>query len=97
MLGDRSCLQLHHSTPNWNWHDHNNYGGELIVWFDKLDVPLVATLESILSRTIPTSSSRCSAMAFWNVHQYKDASRADLARREPYEERIRTYAVSLKQ
>jgi gentisate 1,2-dioxygenase len=34
-------------TPYWNWHDHNHHGSEPMVWFDGLDLPLVATLESI--------------------------------------------------
>jgi gentisate 1,2-dioxygenase len=34
-------------TPNWAWHDHNSYGTEPLVWFDGLDLPLVATLESV--------------------------------------------------
>ena len=34
-------------TPNWAWHDHNSRGTEPMVWFDGLDLPLVATLESV--------------------------------------------------
>jgi gentisate 1,2-dioxygenase len=40
-------------TPNWNWHDHNNHGGEPMVWFDGLDLPLMATLESIFFENHP--------------------------------------------
>ena len=40
-------------TPNWAWHDHNNYGEEPMVWFDGLDLPLVATLESIFFENHP--------------------------------------------
>ncbi|MGH9271728.1 MAG: cupin domain-containing protein [Ilumatobacteraceae bacterium] len=34
-------------TPNWNWHDHTNRGTERIVWFDAIDVPLVASFDSM--------------------------------------------------
>jgi gentisate 1,2-dioxygenase len=40
-------------TPQWTWHDHNNYGDEPMVWFDGLDLPLVATLESIFFENHP--------------------------------------------
>jgi gentisate 1,2-dioxygenase len=40
-------------TPNWNWHDHNNYGGEPMVWFDGLDLPLMTTLESVFFENHP--------------------------------------------
>jgi gentisate 1,2-dioxygenase len=34
-------------TPKLNWHDHTNHGDSPMVWFDGLDLPLVAMLESI--------------------------------------------------
>jgi gentisate 1,2-dioxygenase len=40
-------------TPCWNWHDHNNHGGEPMVWFDGLDLPLLTTLESIFFENHP--------------------------------------------
>jgi gentisate 1,2-dioxygenase len=40
-------------TPKWNWHDHNNYGDEPMVWFDGLDLPLMTTLESIFFENHP--------------------------------------------
>jgi gentisate 1,2-dioxygenase len=40
-------------TPQWTWHDHNNYGDQPMVWFDGLDLPLVATLESIFFENHP--------------------------------------------
>ena len=40
-------------TPKWNWHDHNNYGGEPMVWFDGLDLPLMTTLESVFFENHP--------------------------------------------
>jgi gentisate 1,2-dioxygenase len=40
-------------TPQWTWHDHNNRGDEPMVWFDGLDLPLVATLESIFFENHP--------------------------------------------
>lgn len=40
-------------TPCWNWHDHNNHGGEPMVWFDGLDLPLMTTLESIFFENHP--------------------------------------------
>jgi gentisate 1,2-dioxygenase len=41
-------------TPNWAWHDHTNYGQEPIIWFDAIDVPLVASLESVFFENHPT-------------------------------------------
>jgi gentisate 1,2-dioxygenase len=38
-------------TPNWTWHDHNNRSDEPMVWFDGLDLPLLATLESVFFET----------------------------------------------
>jgi gentisate 1,2-dioxygenase len=43
-------------TPNWNWHDHNNYGGEPMVWFDGLDLPLMTTLESVFFENHPDTT-----------------------------------------
>jgi gentisate 1,2-dioxygenase len=40
-------------TPNWKWHDHNNYGDDSMVWFDGLDLPLMTTLESIFFENHP--------------------------------------------
>jgi gentisate 1,2-dioxygenase len=40
-------------TPNWKWHDHNNYGTEPMVWFDGLDLPLMVSLESIFFENHP--------------------------------------------
>ena len=40
-------------TPNWKWHDHNNYGDEPMVWFDGLDLPLMVSLESIFFENHP--------------------------------------------
>jgi gentisate 1,2-dioxygenase len=40
-------------TPNWMWHDHNNYGDEPMVWFDGLDLPLMVALESIFFENHP--------------------------------------------
>jgi gentisate 1,2-dioxygenase len=40
-------------TPNWMWHDHNNYGSEPMVWFDGLDLPLMVNLESIFFENHP--------------------------------------------
>ncbi len=40
-------------TPKWSWHDHNNHGGEPMVWFDGLDLPLLVTLESIFFENHP--------------------------------------------
>jgi gentisate 1,2-dioxygenase len=40
-------------TPPWTWHDHTNHGDEPMVWFDGLDLPLVATLESIFFENHP--------------------------------------------
>lgn len=40
-------------TPNWTWHDHNNYGSEPMVWFDGLDLPLMTTLEAVFFENHP--------------------------------------------
>jgi gentisate 1,2-dioxygenase len=40
-------------TPQWTWHDHNNRGDEPVVWFDGLDLPIVASLESIFFENHP--------------------------------------------
>ncbi len=40
-------------TPNWTWHDHNNKSDDPVVWFDGLDLPLLATLESIFFENHP--------------------------------------------
>jgi gentisate 1,2-dioxygenase len=33
-------------TPNWTWHDHSNDTGDVVVWMDGLDVPLVQYLNA---------------------------------------------------
>jgi gentisate 1,2-dioxygenase len=40
-------------TPKGAWHDHVNYGEEPMVWFDGLDLPLVATLEAVFFENHP--------------------------------------------
>ncbi len=40
-------------TPNWMWHDHQNYGDEPMVWFDGLDLPLMVNLEAIFFENHP--------------------------------------------
>ena len=34
------------TTPSWTWHDHENHGGENMMWLDGLDAPLVRLLET---------------------------------------------------
>ncbi len=34
-------------TPSWTWHDHSNPTDAPMVWFDGLDLPLVAALEGV--------------------------------------------------
>ena len=34
------------TTPSWTWHDHENHGGESMMWLDGLDSPLVRLLET---------------------------------------------------
>ncbi|HXG50843.1 MAG TPA: cupin domain-containing protein [candidate division Zixibacteria bacterium] len=34
------------TTPSWTWHDHENHGGETMLWLDGLDAPLVRLLET---------------------------------------------------
>ncbi|MFQ5896694.1 MAG: cupin domain-containing protein [Candidatus Methylomirabilia bacterium] len=33
-------------TPPWRWHDHGNEGRAPVIWFDGLDIPLVAMLDA---------------------------------------------------
>ncbi|MFK0113259.1 cupin domain-containing protein [Streptomyces sp. NPDC091217] len=40
-------------TPAWTWHDHTNYGDQSVIWLDVIDVPLVATLESVFFEDHP--------------------------------------------
>lgn len=41
-------------TPSWAWHDHTNYGADPIIWFDAIDVPLIAALDSVFFEEHPT-------------------------------------------
>jgi gentisate 1,2-dioxygenase len=34
-------------TPSWTWHDHGNESGEMVVWLDGLDIPLIQSLEAM--------------------------------------------------
>jgi gentisate 1,2-dioxygenase len=34
------------TTPSWTWHDHENHGGQAMMWLDGLDSPLVRLLET---------------------------------------------------
>jgi gentisate 1,2-dioxygenase len=34
------------TTPSWTWHDHENHGGQVMMWLDGLDAPLVRLLET---------------------------------------------------
>ena len=34
------------TTPSWTWHDHENHGGEAMMWLDGLDALLVRLLET---------------------------------------------------
>jgi gentisate 1,2-dioxygenase len=36
-------------TPNWAWHEHENFGKERVVWLDALDMPLCAHLGAIFA------------------------------------------------
>jgi gentisate 1,2-dioxygenase len=40
-------------TPSWTWHDHSNPTDAPMVWFDGLDLPLVAVLESVFFEPYP--------------------------------------------
>ena len=48
-------------TPNWTWHDHTNHGDEPMAWFDGLDLPFVAGLESIFFETHPDLMQKVTA------------------------------------
>lgn len=41
-------------TANWVWHDHNNGSEEAMVWFDGLDMPLIAHLDAIFFENYPS-------------------------------------------
>lgn len=43
-------------TPSWAWHDHNSTGADAMVWFDGLDLPMVAMLESVFFEHHPDSA-----------------------------------------
>lgn len=34
-------------TPGWNWHEHHNTGDTAMIWFDGLDLPMVAMLDAV--------------------------------------------------
>lgn len=34
-------------TPSWTWHDHGNQTGNMVVWLDGLDIPLIQSLEAM--------------------------------------------------
>lgn len=40
-------------TPPWAWHDHTNTGDKPMAWFDGLDLPFVAMLESVFFERYP--------------------------------------------
>jgi gentisate 1,2-dioxygenase len=40
-------------TPSWTWHDHSNPTDAPMVWFDGLDLPLAAALESVFFEPFP--------------------------------------------
>ncbi len=40
-------------TPSWQWHDHGNETGEVVVWMDGLDVPLTRALNAIFFEMNP--------------------------------------------
>ena len=40
-------------TPAWTWHDHGNESGELMVWMDGLDIPIVLFLDAMFAESYP--------------------------------------------
>lgn len=40
-------------TPPWQWHDHQNNSDQPMLWFDGLDLPLVAHLDAIFFEPYP--------------------------------------------
>jgi gentisate 1,2-dioxygenase len=40
-------------TPTWTWHEHVNEGGNRVVWFDGLDLPLAQHLDSVFLQLGP--------------------------------------------
>ena len=40
-------------TPSWSWHDHSNPTDAPMVWFDGLDLPLAAAMESVFFEPYP--------------------------------------------
>ncbi len=45
-------------TPSWTWHDHSNPTDAAMVWFDGLDLPFVAALESVFFEMYPESMQK---------------------------------------
>ena len=45
-------------TPSWTWHDHSNPTDAPMVWFDGLDLPLAAALESVFFEPYPELMQR---------------------------------------
>jgi gentisate 1,2-dioxygenase len=45
-------------TPSWTWHDHSNNTDAPMAWFDGLDLPLLATLESVFFEPYPERMQR---------------------------------------
>lgn len=41
-------------TPNWSWHEYRNHSDNPMVWFDGLDFPVAARLESAVFDSQPT-------------------------------------------
>ena len=40
-------------TPAWSWHDHTSYGDQPALWFDGIDAPLIAALDTFFVEEHP--------------------------------------------
>lgn len=55
---DRGDLVL---TPSWRWHEHHNPGGQAMMWFDGLDIPMVRAVDAVFYEDGPDGLSSAAA------------------------------------
>jgi gentisate 1,2-dioxygenase len=61
-------------TPSMNWHDHVNAGDGEMFWFDGLDLPMVAALDSIFFEEYPGPGENQPEPAEHNVSERTHAA-----------------------
>jgi gentisate 1,2-dioxygenase len=69
------------SSPNWTWHDHGNEGAEPVIWFDAVDMPIVATFNAQAFEAYGEPRQAVGATSGWaaRVHQPYARHQAALA------------------